>query len=532
MRAVPLFRKPEASTGRLVVVQEGLDVLRSQREPFAIVSAVGPTRTGKSSILGRAFLRGISENVFEIGSGVTSFTGGVWITSQPILLPAADGTSIPTLLVDTEGFSGVGRLTSRTYEANLFGLVYMMSSALIFNTMFPVDASTVAAMDAHCAHAVNMLQNLKDAGVWTRRRRPRLLWTVQGFNLYNLRNSRLSAEEVLARLKNSSIGRSGKGAAELVGSSLPSSWLLEVLFDHVQLMPIRRPHASDEVVANLAAHHSSELSREYLEDADRLREAVCVGLLPAHTCFWSARPPSAVQPCRMSLWSGPKFVDALSRWLKLGHVIDLNDMEDEEVNHGNETEALEQISTANTKWLDKQCRSLNKELRVKLWHLSANSSGAVAGRARELKKMERTTRKFKESAMARVLEQSSFWQFPGKGATLVEQQALQKTVHCTDELRETSAMMEGIIQRRLLRLQSSNHKSRAESREPARDRDVAKPRSKQRGSQRNGQLAEGKRAHSARPSHKGSGAPTSSARSSQNSAGVRKSREVCFTVYD
>ena len=49
--AVPLFRKPAVSTGQLELVEEGLNVLRAQTEPFAIVSAVGPTRTGKLSLI-------------------------------------------------------------------------------------------------------------------------------------------------------------------------------------------------------------------------------------------------------------------------------------------------------------------------------------------------------------------------------------------------------------------------------------------------------------------------------------------------
>ena len=124
LHPVLLFKKPELSTGQLVPNEEGLAVLRSQTEPFTIIAAVGPTRTGKSSILGRAFLRGANENIFEIGSGVTSHTGGVWITSHPVTLtPKGGGAPIRALIMDTEGFSGVGGLTSRTYEANLFAMV-------------------------------------------------------------------------------------------------------------------------------------------------------------------------------------------------------------------------------------------------------------------------------------------------------------------------------------------------------------------------------------------------------------------------
>ena len=74
MEAKLLFKKPADMTGQLELVQEGLDIIRAQTEPFAIVSVVGPTRTGKSSLLGRAFLQGENENVFEIGSGVHSYT--------------------------------------------------------------------------------------------------------------------------------------------------------------------------------------------------------------------------------------------------------------------------------------------------------------------------------------------------------------------------------------------------------------------------------------------------------------------------
>lgn len=136
LRTVQLFRKPDMSTGQLIPVQEGLDVLRAQQQPFSIIAAVGPTRTGKSSILGRAFLRGEHENLFETGNGITSHTGGVWIATEPVMLtPRNGGPPIRVLLVDTEGFSGVGSVTSRTYEANLFGMVYLLSSALIFNSM-------------------------------------------------------------------------------------------------------------------------------------------------------------------------------------------------------------------------------------------------------------------------------------------------------------------------------------------------------------------------------------------------------------
>ena len=39
-----------------------------------------------------------------------------------------------------------------------------------------------------------------------------------------------------------------------------------------ELVPVRRPHADDEVVANLGRYPSGRLSAAYLQDADRVRE--------------------------------------------------------------------------------------------------------------------------------------------------------------------------------------------------------------------------------------------------------------------
>lgn len=106
LRAVPLLLKPSDPAGRITLAPEGMEVLRAQRGRFGIIAAVGPTRTGKSSLLGRAFLRGRDENAFEIGGGVTSHTTGAHILSKPIIL-----NNLPVYLIDTEGFSGIGGRT-------------------------------------------------------------------------------------------------------------------------------------------------------------------------------------------------------------------------------------------------------------------------------------------------------------------------------------------------------------------------------------------------------------------------------------
>merc|ERR1740117_1078307 len=275
LTVVPLFTKPAVSTGRLVVMEEGLAVLRAQDKPFAIISAVGPTRTGKSTILGRTFFNGEKHNPFQVGSGVTSYTGGVWITSRPVEMETAHGT-LRVLFIDTEGFGGIGSITSNTYEANLFGVVYLLSSAIIYNTMFPVDASTVASLNAHSTHALHMLQALKEGGgEGVKRRKPRLIWAVQSFNMFNLANDAMEAGDLLSTLRNTSKAASKPALHAVLGEAASSSsaWLVEHLFEQQKLVPVRRPHTSDDVVANLAKYDNSKLSKDYMADVEDLRVA-------------------------------------------------------------------------------------------------------------------------------------------------------------------------------------------------------------------------------------------------------------------
>ena len=232
-----------------------------------------------------------------------SCTGGVWITSSPVeLRPPGGGKPVKAFLIDTEGFSGVGGLTSRTYEANLFGIIYLLSSAVIFNSMYPVDASMVERMNQYGKRTLDVVAELNDYNVANKRLMPKLLWTVQSFNLFNLQNSKMTIDQLLSDLKNTSRGEggaaggsAGKGAASIKSTSASallggraseatSMFVLESLFREVQLLPVRRPHGEDEIVANLAKYPSSRLNADYLSDAERLKNSAIDGLLPVHRC--------------------------------------------------------------------------------------------------------------------------------------------------------------------------------------------------------------------------------------------------------
>ncbi|KAJ3055197.1 hypothetical protein HK097_011273 [Rhizophlyctis rosea] len=167
---------------RLKLTTEGDQFLRSLAPGFAIISIIGPTRTGKSLLMNnllRAFREAewqnstdggahppsgmmeidIAKDVpFPVGKGVTSKTHGLWIWPTPL-----DVNGVATYFVDSEGLHGVESVQTQSYEVELFVTACMISSDMyvclkvclrttwshrlllysLYNTWYPVDADDV-----------------------------------------------------------------------------------------------------------------------------------------------------------------------------------------------------------------------------------------------------------------------------------------------------------------------------------------------------------------------------------------------------
>ncbi|KAK3285099.1 hypothetical protein CYMTET_7280 [Cymbomonas tetramitiformis] len=294
---IQLVRKPENSQGQLELTEEGVDVLMNLTAPFAMVAAVGPTRTGKSSLLGRAFLS--MPEIFEIGTGVHSHTTGIWITNKPVIIPTKRYGRLSVIFVDTEGFHGVQEKTSKTYENNLFAVSYLLSSTLIYNSAYPMDSHHVDELKGYSKTATNMAKTLEASGVHINRNPPDLLWVVQNFNFYNLNNSGMSGDDLLGNLTDSTM-------LSTLGMADESLDNLHGMFRTKALAPIHRPHNDDKVLANLGKHDDVELKREYIRDIRRLRDKI-----------YSSLEPMQVAGVNID---GKEFTLNIERWVLYGHI--------------------------------------------------------------------------------------------------------------------------------------------------------------------------------------------------------------------
>ena len=138
---------------------------------------------------------------------------------------------------------------------------------------------------------------------------------MQNFNAFNLQNSNMSVEalhDVLTASSAASVGEIPAAAVKLLGAPGRGvrRGLLGSLFSTQQLHPVRRPHSSDEVVANLHRHASAELRPTYLSDTARLRELTAKLVLPVHACTSGATAATA-RECTPRPMEGTAFVAAL-----------------------------------------------------------------------------------------------------------------------------------------------------------------------------------------------------------------------------
>jgi GTPase SAR1 family protein len=118
----------------------------------AIISVVGPYRTGKSYLLNRLLGR---QEGFEIGATVQSCTKGIWIWGKPVKV----SPDLHVILMDTEGLNSCNR--DINIDTKIFTLSVILSSYFIYNCLNSIDEATLESLSL-VVHLSNYLSKQKD----------------------------------------------------------------------------------------------------------------------------------------------------------------------------------------------------------------------------------------------------------------------------------------------------------------------------------------------------------------------------------
>jgi len=122
----------------LVVREEAAKLLvefNARVKQFAVVSVVGRYRTGKSYLLNRVLLN--QSNGFEVGPTINACTKGLWIWPELVELPTRDGTTLPAIIMDTEGLGSLEE--GENTDLKIFLMSTLISSLMLYNSMGNID---------------------------------------------------------------------------------------------------------------------------------------------------------------------------------------------------------------------------------------------------------------------------------------------------------------------------------------------------------------------------------------------------------
>ncbi|EGG23654.1 guanylate binding protein 1 [Cavenderia fasciculata] len=122
----------------LVLNPRAASIIQQIQGPLAIVSVIGPYRSGKSYILNRMMSKKLSRG-FALGHTMESCTLGVWMWGAPFKHPIIhpDGTEeeVTVILLDTEGLGSTSKSTTVECDNQILSLSMLLSSNVVYNSV-------------------------------------------------------------------------------------------------------------------------------------------------------------------------------------------------------------------------------------------------------------------------------------------------------------------------------------------------------------------------------------------------------------
>lgn len=132
--------EPTGSNDGLRPVPSGIKWLESIQEPVHVVAVVGTFNTGKSHLLNQ-LIHGRGSG-FKLATSINPETKGIWAWGEPVKW---HGLEKKIIFLDTEGFGATGN--SRSYDARIFSLAYILSSHFLHNSVRVIDQREIEMLE-------------------------------------------------------------------------------------------------------------------------------------------------------------------------------------------------------------------------------------------------------------------------------------------------------------------------------------------------------------------------------------------------
>ncbi|GLJ33056.1 hypothetical protein SUGI_0665280 [Cryptomeria japonica] len=261
-RAFPII-EPDAGHTKLILSNEGLDVISRITNPIAVVAAIGPYRSGKSFLLNQLLSLSCDEG-FGVGHMRDTKTKGIWVWGTPIDMDIG-GVRTSVLFLDTEGFESVGK--SNVYDDRIFALATVLSSILIYNLPETVREADISRLSFAVELAQEFYGRVKGRDIAFQP--AKLLWLIQRDFLEG-KSVQQMVNEALQQVPN----LSGNKNIEQVNQIRES---LAIMGGSNTAFSLPQPHLLRTKLCNMS---DSELDKNYVKRREELKGLVTSMIQP------------------------------------------------------------------------------------------------------------------------------------------------------------------------------------------------------------------------------------------------------------
>ncbi|XP_072015443.1 guanylate-binding protein 3-like [Amphiura filiformis] len=273
--------KPDFTHKKLVMVEENVKALLHLEGAVAVVAVVGKYHSGKSFLLNQLMSKN-SGFGFRVGPTLRPETMGIWMWGKPSQMELPNGQQVQVVFLDTEGFAGSN--VSESYDAKIFAVSALLSSYLIYNSVKIIDQADLDYLELLARRTqLFALRSQLSRAKWAQDFNhnllnfPPLLWIIKDF--------------VQALMPsdgpNDALDDASNPQAWLHHMMHSSAWenedhsisLLDI-FKSVECRTLFIPATSKRLLQDLSQATEADLTTEYKEERDQIKELLRKGLIP------------------------------------------------------------------------------------------------------------------------------------------------------------------------------------------------------------------------------------------------------------
>lgn len=228
-------------------------------------------RTGKSYLLNRMLLN--RQKGFSVGPTVNPCTKGLWIWSKPIYGTSEDGSRLPVLLIDTEGFGAFDE--DHNHDIRIFTLAILLSSYFVYNSLGSIDENAIQSLNfvINLSKHIQMKSNSSYSETDPEELAnlfPSFLWVLRDFalQLVDENGEQITAKEYLEKVFDTSKAFYEQDQKIVIRK------LIKTYFKDRDCFTMVRPLMKEKDLQSLENMGPEKLRPEFLEQILQLRKKI------------------------------------------------------------------------------------------------------------------------------------------------------------------------------------------------------------------------------------------------------------------